>query len=103
MRHTIRSDAHPVYTVCETDEEQSVLQNLALLIATRTGTVPMYREFGLPFAFEHCPRETMETVAAAELANAIETFEPRASYRDVRFEFREDDPADYVMIVEVET
>lgn len=35
----------------EQDTVSSVLQNIAILLSTRQGTVPLYREFGLPMRF----------------------------------------------------
>lgn len=64
----------------------SVLQNISLLLNTKRGTVPMYRDFGLPMEFIDKPIDVAETIAYAEISEALEEFEPRAELLDVAFE-----------------
>ncbi len=74
------------YVFIETDTVRSVLQNLSLLYATKRGTVPQYREFGLPMEFIDKPMHVAQTLAVAEIIEATEIFEPRATIVDVSFE-----------------
>ena len=60
----------------------SVLQNIALLLNTKRGTVPMYRDFG----FVDKPIDVAENMAYVEISDALEEFEPRAKLEDVYFE-----------------
>ena len=69
----------------ETDEISSIIQNIALLLNTKKGTIPMYREFGLPMEFIDKPITVAETIATLEIAEALEAFEPRATLKDMRF------------------
>ena len=64
----------------------SVLQNIALLLNTKRGTVPMYRDFGLPMEFVDKPIDVAENMAYVEISDALEGFEPRAKLEDVYFE-----------------
>ncbi len=64
----------------------SILQNISLLLNTKRGTVPMYREFGLPMEFVDKPIDIAETMAFVEISDALEEFEPRVKLEDVRFE-----------------
>lgn len=64
----------------------SVLQNIALLLNTKRGTVPMHREFGLPMEFVDKPIDVAEMIAFVEVSDALEEFEPRAKLNDVYFE-----------------
>lgn len=64
----------------------SVLQNIALILNTKRGTVPMYREFGLPMEFIDKPTEVAETMAYSEISEALEQFEPRAVLENLYFE-----------------
>ena len=64
----------------------SVLQNIALLLNTKRGTVPMYRDFGLPMEFVDKPIDVAENMAYVEITDALEEFEPRAKLEDVYFE-----------------
>lgn len=86
MVYTISTDSPPRFTLCEEDPLKSVLQNVYLILATRTGSVPMYRQFGIPMAFIDRPLIAAETIAAAEIREAITEFEPRAKVIDVSFE-----------------
>ena len=53
MRYEIRSDRPLPLTLLEQDETHRVLQNAALLLSTKKGTVPLYRDYGLPMEFTH--------------------------------------------------
>lgn len=64
----------------------SVLQNIVLLLNTKRGTVPMYRDFGLPMEFVDKPIDVAENIAYVEISDALEEFEPRAKLEDVYFE-----------------
>ena len=64
----------------------SVLQNIALLLNTKRGTVPMHREFGLPMEFVDKPIGAAEAIAFVEISDALEEFEPRSRLDDVYFE-----------------
>lgn len=86
-KYTIRSDTPPDYTLCENDTAASVLQNIALLVATKQGTVPGYREFGLPMRFIGMPERIASTVAAQEVVDAVEQFEPRATLNEVQTQY----------------
>ena len=78
------SNLSPIeYSLCENDEVTSILQNIALLLQTKRGTTPMYRDFGLPMAFVSMPLPAAEAIAAQEISDALETYEPRARLRDV--------------------
>ena len=50
----------------EDSELISVLQNIALLLNTKRGTVPMHREFGLPMEFVDKPIDAAEAIAFVE-------------------------------------
>ena len=65
------------------DELYSILQNIALLLNTRQGTAPMYRDFGLPMKFIDKPLDVAETIAFSEVSEALEQFEPRAELKNL--------------------
>ncbi len=70
----------------QSDEVRSILQNVAVLLCTKKGTVPMYREYGLSMEFLDKPLEVAETLAFSEISEALEMFEPRAELEDLFFE-----------------
>ena len=85
----------------QNDKVKSVLQNVALLLGTKQGTVPMYREFGLPMEFVDKPLEIAETLAFAEITEALERFEPRATLEDISFEKSEDGKMSLIVEVSI--
>ncbi len=86
MTFTVRTDTAPDYTLCEDDTTKSILQNISLILGTRKGTVPMYREFGLSMEFVDKPMDVAQTMMYAEIEEAFEEFEPRATLTDISFE-----------------
>jgi phage baseplate assembly protein W len=63
-----------------------VLQNVGVILATREGTVPLDRAFGVSWEWVDDPRPVAEQRARAEVADKIEKHEPRAEVEEVRFE-----------------
>lgn len=86
----------------EPDTVASVLQNVAIILKTRQGTVPLYRGFGLPQEFIDRPIPVAKPMMYAEVKEAVEEYEPRA--RVVGMTFGEDAsvPGRLVPTVEVE-
>ena len=84
MKLTISTLAPVNFALCETDEQKSIAQNVALILKTKQGTVPMYRGFGMPMDFVGRPMNVAETVAVSEAYDAIAEFEPRAKVTDIR-------------------
>ena len=70
----------------EQDTVTSVLQNIAVILSTPKGTVPCYREFGIDIA---------------NIKEAIERFEPRATYMGTTFKEAPDTPGRMLPVVEV--
>lgn len=68
----------------------SVCQNVALILATRQGTCPLYRGFGLPQRFVDKPMPVAKAMLFSEVKEAVEEYEPRAEVINVFFT---DDPA----------
>lgn len=83
MTAVIDSSKNYALTFRESGALQSVIQNIALLLNTKKGTIPMYREFGLPMEFVDKPIDVAETLATVEIADALEEFEPRAKLEDL--------------------
>ncbi len=86
----------------ESDTVASVLQNIRIILQTRQGSVPLYREFGLKQQFVDKPIPVAETMMYAEIRDAIDRFEPRAQFIDVTFETDESNPGRLIPTVEVE-
>lgn len=86
----------------EQDTVSSVLQNIAILLSTRQGTVPLYREFGLPMRFLDKPTHIARPMIVSEVKEAIEKFEPRATFIRVLFDEDASIPGRVIPTVEVE-
>jgi len=70
----------------ETDPVRQVLQNIAVLLATPKGSVPLYRDFGLDYSCLDKPTPVAETMLRSAVRTAILRWEPRANLIDVKIE-----------------
>lgn len=86
----------------EKDTVNAVLQNIAVILSTPMGSVPMYREFGLDWAFLDKPIPVAKVMMVAPVREAIERWEPRATVLDVSFVDDPSQPGGLMPIVEVE-
>lgn len=101
MSYTIRpSDLSPI-KLNESDVVKSVIQNIAVILLTPQGSVPLYREFGLNQDFLDRPIPVAQTMAISRIREAIENFEPRAEVLDISFEQSEATPGVLTPVVEV--
>ena len=89
-------------TFCETDEIRSILQNVGIILRTRQGTCPMYREYGLPQEYLDKPVPVARSLMFAEIKEAVEEFEPRCSVVGIDFEADASAPGGLIPTVEVE-
>lgn len=99
MTYQVRSDKDYTLQLGQSDKALSVIQNVSLILNSKCGTIPMHRDFGLPMKFADKPIDVAETIAAAEISEALERFEPRAELLDLTFE--KNDKGEIVIIVEV--
>lgn len=86
----------------ETAPVVSVLQNIALILSTRQGSVPMYRDFGLPMDFVDKPIPVARVLMIAAVREAVEKWEPRATVLGVTFDASAEQEGRLVPIVEVD-
>lgn len=84
----------------EQDTVTSVLQNIAVILSTPKGTVPCYREFGIDIAnILDRPENVAQPMLCAAIKEAIERFEPRATYMGTTFKEAPDTPGRMVDIL----
>ena len=86
----------------ETDTIKSALQNVAIILRSRQGTCPMYRDFGLPQKYIGLPISAARPLLYAEIREAVEAYEPRAKVLNVTFPEQEDFTEGLIPVVEVE-
>lgn len=85
----------------ETETVASVLQNIAVILKTPKGSVPMYREFGLSQSFLDRPMPVARNMLISAVKEAIERWEPRAEVVDVTFAENASNPGELNPTVEV--
>ena len=102
MGHKIAPYGLASISLNQSDTVKSVLQNIAIILSTRQGSVPMYREFGLPMQFIDKPMPVARTMMIAEVQEAIDRFEPRARVTSITLAYDESAPGRLVPTVEVE-
>ena len=102
MRYQVTPAGLSAIKLSQSDTISSVLQTIAILLATRQGTVPLYREFGLPMRFLDQPIHIAKPMIVSEVKEAIETFEPRATFLRVLFDEDASTPGRLIPTVEVE-
>lgn len=100
--HIVRTDRPFEAVMIENDLVTSVLQNLMLLVSTRKGTIPMYREFGLPMEWIDKPIDVAQTLMVQEITEAVEEFEPRCTLLNIEFDTSSALSAKLTAILEVE-
>ena len=67
----------------EKDEVKEILRNVAIILATPKGSVPMYRSFGLDMSFLDKAMNAAKNLAVIPVREAIEEWEPRATFKDI--------------------
>ena len=67
-------------------ERDEVVQNVRTILATRVGTVPLDRDFGLSWEHLDKPLPVARSLMRAEVIEAIARYEPRANIEAVEFE-----------------
>ena len=101
MTYTVNAVNLSVVRLLENETVTSVLQNIALVLRTPKGSVPMYREFGLSQTFLDKPMPVAKVMMISALKEAIERWEPRAEFVGVTFAANASNPGELDPTVEV--
>lgn len=64
-------------------------RQLALLLSTRVGTIPLDREFGLDFSFLDLPTETAKSLYTAEVTKKVAKFIPSVRVAKIEWDAAE--------------
>lgn len=102
MRYLITENSLARISLNETDTVNSIKQNVAVILSTRRGTVPLDRELGLRQDFLDKPTTTARPLIVAEITEALRKFEGRAELVRVTFTEDESGPGRLIPTVEVE-
>lgn len=85
---TAAVDFHPA------TETEEILQNVRTILATRVGSVPLDRGFGLTWEHVDKPYPVARSLMTAAVIEAIEAYEPRVSVESVEFDGDAEDAMD---------
>lgn len=85
MQYTLDLDAPFVWQLKPKNYIEEILQNVQLLRATRKGSVPHYRGFGLSWEWLDKPTAVARAMFHAELQDALAQYEPRATINSISF------------------
>ncbi len=71
----------------EGDEAQrrEIIRNVENILLTPIGTDPLYRDFGIDTSVLDYPLDAAQNMAAVEVIDAIEKWEPRVQVQEVNF------------------
>lgn len=97
MRYTVTPDT-PVRLGATGDE--AILQNIALILNTRQGDCPGYRDFGLPKNYIGIAERAAIAVLRNELREALQNYAPEVQLLSVTAEWTPE--GEIVPVVEVE-
>ena len=86
MELIFNSDKELATKFQENETMDSIAQNIQLILSTKKGTLPFYRDFGLPMEFIDKPIDLAQTIATLEISEALDEFEPRAVLKSLNFE-----------------
>lgn len=102
MSYTVSQNSLKSVSLNETDTVKSVLQNVAIILSTWKGSVPLYRDFGISADIMHKPINVAKSMLIADIKEAIGDCEPRAEVISISFEVDPSDPSKLIPTVEVE-
>lgn len=97
-----RVNAYRSLTKAQTEAVQTVLDHVSTILSTPKGSVPLYREFGVPIDFIDMPMQVAKARMVAAVREAIEEWEPLATVKSVDLEADESNPGRAIPTVEVE-
>jgi phage baseplate assembly protein W len=89
----------PEITIGAKTKEDEIKQNIAIILQTIRGTVPLYRDFGISSEIAGMPSQEAQNILVGEIQEKIEEYEPRVSVVSVTFQ---SSGAQIIPVVEVE-
>lgn len=84
-----------------TERTAEILRNVAAVLITPLGSVPLYRGFGLDMSFLDKPETIAESLMVAPVREAVERWEPRARVVSVKPRRDPSAPGKLIPVVEV--
>ena len=100
--YQIRNDVPVALQLAPENETESILQNVALILSTVKGTVPMYRDFGVDGDYIDRPQTVAQVLITRAVTEAVARYEPRCTVTGVTIEWDTEQIGKYIVIAEVE-
>lgn len=101
MAYRVSAGEERKITLNEADERASILQNVAMILSTPKGSVPLYRDFGISIEAIDRPIQAAKALLRSQVKEAVEKYEPRVEVVGVTFEQDPSDPSRLVPTVEI--
>ncbi len=86
MAYTVKPGDAGRINLRETDQVKAALQRVAMVLETRKGSVPMYREFGLDWSILDKPMPVAEMLARTMIREAIERWCEDVTVKGISFQ-----------------
>lgn len=86
MHRTLTVSSVPAPVTIGATGLAQLAQEIRMVLATRKGSLPLDRDFGVDWSLVDNPENTLLPLAVAEVAQAIEANVPRVTVRSVSFE-----------------
>lgn len=102
MSYLVSPQDSEEYSLFETNPVKNALRNIAVILATPLGSVPLYRDFGLDQSFLDKPKPVAEVMMVVPVREAIERWEPRAEFVELTILDAPSSPGKFIPVVEVE-
>lgn len=102
MEYTVSTTDLSNIQLNEVDRTREILRNVAVILATPKGSVPMYRSFGLDMSFLDKPMDIAKNMAVIPVREAIEEWEPRAIYKGITLKLDPSNPGKLSFTVQIE-
>lgn len=102
MEYTVSATDLRRIQLNEKDRTKEILRNVAVILATPKGSVPMYRSFGLDMSFLDKPVNVAKNMAVIPVREAIEEWEPRAGFKDMTLTPDPSNPGKLTFTVQIE-
>lgn len=101
MSYTVTSDSIKTIAIMPEDVVQEVLQNVAMLLCTPKGSLPLARGMGMDNSYIDMPMLAAEHILMAEILELVEEYEPRAEIKDATIT-KNNETGKLTVILEVE-
>ena len=89
MSFFITPDGNPIYNFAPATLIEEITQNVATILLTPKGSVPLDRAFGTSWMFVDRNTPAAESRIVSDVLDALEKYEPRIKIKEITFETNE--------------